>query len=89
MSNLNLRYRPPREDEPTQDSVTRFATKVIVILGWFLGLFTAAMVVIFCVKDAVPDALVYATYGVAGVEAVSLAAKRIFDKVNKEDNADG
>lgn len=72
-----------------RDKITRFATQVIVALGCFLGAFTIAVLIIFCIKDSVPDALIYAVFGTAGVEAISLAAKRIFDKFNTEDDSDG
>lgn len=70
-------------------SALRFASQVIAILGIALGVFTAAMIAVFCVMGEVPDALVYAVFGVAGVEAASLAAKRIFEGKTKEDDVSG
>ena len=42
---------------------------VLVVLGVFLGLFIVAMVVIFCIKGAVPDTLIQMVLGAGGLEA--------------------
>ena len=70
-------------------SALRFASQVITVLGAFLGLFTAALLVIYCVLGSVPDSVVYGVYGLAGAELISLAAKRIFEKKSKEDDING
>lgn len=53
------------------------SNRVLVILGLFLLAFIAAMTVIFCVKDAVPDTLIQYTLGAGGVEALLLAGIKI------------
>lgn len=50
---------------------------VLVLLGVFLVAFIGAMTVIFCVKGAVPDALIQYTLGAGGVEALLLAGIKI------------
>lgn len=64
---------------------------VLILLGVFLLAFIAAMTVIFCVKDAVPDTLIQYTLGAGGVEALLLAGIKISkvlsgDKPGKEEN---
>ena len=41
---------------------------ILVVLGIFTAIFIAAMAVIFCVKDAVPDTLIQYTLGAGGAE---------------------
>ena len=50
---------------------------VLMLLGVFLLAFIAAMTVIFCVKDAVPDTLIQYTLGAGGVEALLLAGIKV------------
>ena len=50
---------------------------ILALLGLFLLTFIAAMAVIFCVKDAVPDTLIQYTLGAGGVEALLLAGIKI------------
>lgn len=50
---------------------------VLALLGIFAAAFIAAMTVIFCVKDAVPDTLIQYTLGAGGVEALLLAGIKI------------
>ena len=50
---------------------------ILVVLGIFTAIFIAAMAVIFCVKDAVPDTLIQYTLGAGGVEALLLAGIKI------------
>lgn len=50
---------------------------VLAALGLFLLAFIVAMVVVFCVKDAVPDTLIQYTLGAGGVEALLLAGIKI------------
>ena len=53
------------------------SNRVLVLLGLFLLAFIAAMTVIFCVKDTVPDTLIQYTLGAGGVEALLLAGIKI------------
>lgn len=50
---------------------------VLLVLGSFLLAFIVAMVVIFCVKGAVPDTLIQYTLGAGGVEALLCAGIKI------------
>ena len=50
---------------------------ILALLGLFLLAFIAAMTVIFCVKDAVPDTLIQYTLGAGGVEALLLAGIKV------------
>ena len=50
---------------------------VRAVMGVFLLAFIAAMTVIFCVKDAVPDTLIQYTLGAGGVEALLLAGIKV------------
>lgn len=62
---------------------------VLLVLGVFTAAFIVAMIVIFCIKDSVPDTLIQYTLGAGGVEALALAGIRISkaivsDKTNEE-----
>ncbi len=46
---------------------------VLIILGIFVLLFVVAMIVIFCVKDSVPDTLIVAVMGSSGTESIMCA----------------
>ena len=50
---------------------------ILAVMGVFLLAFIAAMTVIFCVKDAVPDTLIQYTLGAGGVEALLLAGIKV------------
>ena len=63
---------------------------ILILLGIFLLTFIITMIIIFCVKDSVPDTLIQYTLGAGGVEAFMLAAIKISkvvkgEKVDKED----
>ena len=53
------------------------SNKVLLVMGLFALAFIAAMTVIFCVKDAVPDTLIQYTLGAGGVEVLLLAGIKI------------
>ena len=53
------------------------SNRVLLVMGLFALAFIAAMTVIFCVKDAVPDTLIQYTLGAGGVEALLLAGIKI------------
>lgn len=50
---------------------------VLFVLGIFSLSFIVTMIVIFCVKGAVPDTLIQYTLGAGGVEALVLAGIKI------------
>lgn len=50
---------------------------VLVALGVFALAFIVTMIVVFCVKGSVPDALIQYTLGAGGVEAAALSAIKI------------
>ena len=50
---------------------------VLLALGIFIMAFIITMIVIFCVKDSVPDTLIQYTLGAGGVECLVLAAIKI------------
>ncbi len=49
------------------------SNRVLVSLGLAALAFITAMIVIFCLKGAVPDTLIQYTLGAGGVEALLLA----------------
>lgn len=53
------------------------SNRVLVLLGLFLLVFIAVMIVTFWVKGAVPDTLIQYTLGAGGVEALVLAGIKI------------
>ena len=53
------------------------SNRVLVSLGLAALAFITAMVVIFCLKGAVPDTLIQYTLGAGGVEALLLAGIKI------------
>lgn len=57
---------------------------ILMILGAFILTFIIAMIVIFCVYQAVPDTLIQYTLGAGGVEAVVLALIKISKVVSGE-----
>ena len=59
---------------------------ILAVMGVFLLAFIAAMAVIFCVKDAVPDTLIQYTLGAGGVEALLLAGIKVSKVITKEDD---
>ncbi len=61
---------------------------ILAVLGGFLLAFILAMIVIFCVKGAVPDTLIQYTLGAGGVEALLLAGIKI-SKVLKGGETNG
>jgi hypothetical protein len=65
----------------------RTSDKILALLGVYLLIFTVTMVVIFCLKGAIPDTLVQYTMGAGGVESVALAAIKIV-KVSNGDGKD-
>lgn len=58
--------------------------KILVILASYMFVFSIAMIVIFCIKDAVPDTLITCTLGSGSIEAIVMAwitvAKKKYDK---------
>ena len=61
---------------------------ILAVMGVFLLGFIAAMTVIFCVKDAVPDTLIQYTLGAGSVEALLLAGIKVSKVITKEDNTE-
>ena len=61
---------------------------ILAVMGGFLLAFIAAMAVIFCVKDAVPDTLIQYTLGAGGVEALLLAGIKVSKVITKEDDTE-
>lgn len=70
--------------------MSKFKTSnlILILLGLFIVTFIVTMIVIFCVKSAVPDTLIQYTLGAGGVEALLLAAIKI-SKVIKGGSNDG
>ena len=50
---------------------------VLVVLGVFALAFIVTMIVVFCIKGAVPDTLIQYTLGAGGVEAAALSAIKV------------
>lgn len=66
------------------------SNRVLLILGVFVLAFIIAMIVIFCVKGAVPDTLIQCVLGAGGLEALLLAGikivKTIFGERTEDDS---
>lgn len=62
--------------------------RILLWLAVFLAAFIITMIVIFCIKDSVPDTLIQMVLGAGGIEAVATAAIKIAqdatDKKEKE-----
>lgn len=41
---------------------------ILLVIGIFLALFTAAMIVIHCITGSTPDTLITCVFGICGVE---------------------
>lgn len=41
---------------------------ILLIIGIFLALFTAAMIVIHCITGSTPDTLITCVFGICGIE---------------------
>jgi ABC-type dipeptide/oligopeptide/nickel transport system permease component len=50
---------------------------VLAALGVFALAFIVTMIVVFCIKGAVPDTLIQYTLGAGGIEAVALSAIKV------------
>lgn len=61
---------------------------VLAVMGLFLLAFIVAMIVVFCVKGAVPDTLIQYTLGAGGVEALLLAGIKISKVVSGRETDD-
>ena len=57
---------------------------VLIILGLFMFTFIVTMIVIFCVKDSVPDTLIQYVLGAGGLEAFVLAAIKVSKVFNEK-----
>lgn len=65
------------------------SNKVLLILGIFMLAFIICMIVIFCVKGAVPDTLIQMVLGAGGIESLALAGIKVSKVINgKEDKAE-
>jgi hypothetical protein len=53
--------------------IEKFLDRVLIFCAVSIWAFTIAMIVIFCVKDSVPDTLIDAFFGVFGIEGVLCA----------------
>jgi hypothetical protein len=60
---------------------------ILLAVGVFILAFIVCMIIIFCVKGAVPDTLIQYTLGAGGVEALAMAAIKI-SKVRNGGNHD-
>jgi hypothetical protein len=50
---------------------------ILLALGVFVLAFIVCMIIIFCVKGAVPDTLIQYTLGAGGIEALAMAGIKI------------
>lgn len=60
---------------------------VLLVMGVFILAFVVSMIVVFCVKGAVPDTLIQYTLGCGGVEALLLAAIKISKVRNSKEDS--
>ena len=70
------------------EEAVRMSNLILAVTGVFLLVFIAAMTVIFCVKDAVPDTPIQYTLGAGGVEALLLAGIKVSKVITKEDDTE-
>ncbi len=66
------RYKPK-----SRGNTIKTSNLILLALGIFALAFITAMIVIFCVKGAVPDTLIQYTLGAGGVEALLLAGIKV------------
>lgn len=59
---------------------------VLLVLALFALFFIITMIVIFCVKDSVPDTLIQYTLGAGGIEVLLLAGIKISKVIAKKDD---
>ena len=71
-----------------EEGAAKTSKLILAVTGVFLLVFIAAMTVIFCVKDAVPDTLIQYTLGAGGVEALPLARIKVSKVITQEDDAE-
>lgn len=62
------------------------SNKILIIMSTFLLMFIVTMIVIFCVKDSVPDTLIQYTLGAGGIEALLLAGIKVSKVVTNHRN---
>ena len=60
--------------------------KILIACAIFLVLFTISMIVIFCIFQSVPDALIDAVFGLMGSEAIITFAIWWVKKKGQKDN---
>lgn len=53
------------------------ANWILLVLGIFSFAFIVTMIVVFCIKDGVPDTLITCTLGAGGFEALMLAGIKV------------
>lgn len=61
----------------SNDKKVSTSNLILLLLGIAIVVFIITMIVIFCIKDAVPDTLIQYTLGAGGIEAFFLAAIKI------------
>lgn len=60
-------------------------TAILLAVGIFDVLFIITMIIIFCIKDVVPDVLIQCVLGASGVEAFVSAAIQICKIIVKKE----
>lgn len=80
----NVVFNEPAVESNVDETVSSPTSKelktsnvVLAILGIFLLGFIVTMIVVFCVKDSVPDTLIQYTMGAGGIEALLLAGIKV------------
>ena len=63
-------------------------TTILLVVGVFDLAFIITMIIIFCIKDAVPDVLIQCVLGASGVEAFMTAAIQIIKIIFKKERKD-
>lgn len=60
---------------------------ILLLIGVFLAVFTAVMIVIFCITGSTPDTLITCVFGICGVEGGVMGwiktSKNKLQKLNK------
>lgn len=73
---LSIRLRGKSKGRERQRE-PKTSNLILLAMGLFAAAFIVTMIVIFCVKGAVPDTLIQYTLGAGGVEALLLAGIKI------------
>jgi len=84
LKNLNENSGKKQSKALTKAEQIRFLKKVIIFCFGYIIVFSAAMVIIYCVKGDYPETLVTVTFAYFSLEVVASSLIKIFEKKPKE-----